>query len=481
MTTTDGPGFVHLHVHTSFSLREGALTIAKLTKLAAADGMPALAITDTNNLFGALEFSEKLSKEGVQPITGIQLTVDFGDGALFGRDIQRHARGSVVILACTEAGYTNIMRLASEAFTRPEPGDEPHIAFDRLLGSTEGLILLTGGPNGAIDRVWRPTSPRPRRRGSTGWWRSSGPERLRRAAAPRPARGAAARAAARRAGLRQGAAARRHQRALLRRRRRPRGPRRADLHRRRAGARHAGPAPALARAPLPHAGRDGEALRRPAGGHRQHGRDRAPLLLSPAHPQADPAELHDAGRHRRSTPRRRCASSPTRASRRASPPTARRRASRGGLPGAARLRARHHRAHEVPGLLPDRVGLHQMGQGPGHPGRAGPRLGRGLARGLRAHHHRPRPDALRAAVRAVPQPRAHLDAGFRHRLLPDAARGGDPVRAPPLRARPRGADRHLRLVPGARRAAQRRPRAGDAARARSTSSPSSCRRTPPTP
>ncbi len=159
MTTTAGPGFVHLHVHTSFSLREGALTIAKLTKLAVADEMPALAITDTNNLFGALEFSEKLSKEGVQPITGIQLTVDFGDGALFGRDVARNARGSVVILACTEAGYTNVMRLASEAFTRPEPGDEPHIAFDRLPGSTEGLILLTGGPNGAVDRVMAAGKP----------------------------------------------------------------------------------------------------------------------------------------------------------------------------------------------------------------------------------------------------------------------------------------------------------------------------------
>ncbi len=74
-------GFVHLHVHSSFSLREGALSIARLAKLALADSMPALAITDTNSLFGALEFSEKLAKEGVQPIIGIQLTVDFGDGA----------------------------------------------------------------------------------------------------------------------------------------------------------------------------------------------------------------------------------------------------------------------------------------------------------------------------------------------------------------------------------------------------------------
>ena len=80
-------GFVHLHVHTAYSLREGAMTIETLAKLAKADEMPALAITDTNNLFGALEFSEKLAKAGVQPIIGAQLTVDFGDapGALGAR------------------------------------------------------------------------------------------------------------------------------------------------------------------------------------------------------------------------------------------------------------------------------------------------------------------------------------------------------------------------------------------------------------
>ena len=72
-------GFVHLHVHTSFSLREGALPLGKLLKLAAADGQPALAVTDTNNLFGALEFSEKASKDGLQPIAGVQLAVDFAD------------------------------------------------------------------------------------------------------------------------------------------------------------------------------------------------------------------------------------------------------------------------------------------------------------------------------------------------------------------------------------------------------------------
>ena len=61
----DDVGFVHLHVHSSYSLREGAMPVAKLAKLALADAMPALATTDSNNLFGALEFSEKLANEGV--------------------------------------------------------------------------------------------------------------------------------------------------------------------------------------------------------------------------------------------------------------------------------------------------------------------------------------------------------------------------------------------------------------------------------
>ena len=94
-------GFVHLHLHTSFSLREGALTIANLIKFAKADEQPALAITDTNNLFGALEFSEKVSKEGIQPIIGCQLTIDFGDGKKLGAraDDPAAGRGSIVLLA----------------------------------------------------------------------------------------------------------------------------------------------------------------------------------------------------------------------------------------------------------------------------------------------------------------------------------------------------------------------------------------------
>ena len=73
------PAFVHLHVHSSYSLLEGALTIARLAELAKQDRQPALALTDTDNMFGALEFSEKLAGCGIQPIVGCAMAVDFGD------------------------------------------------------------------------------------------------------------------------------------------------------------------------------------------------------------------------------------------------------------------------------------------------------------------------------------------------------------------------------------------------------------------
>ncbi|PPQ39579.1 DNA polymerase III, alpha subunit [Rhodoblastus acidophilus] len=151
-------GFVHLHAHTSFSLREGALPLAKLLKLALADGQPALAITDTNNLFGALEFAEKGSKEGLQPIPGVQLAVDFADAESLrvpGEPLAGDASlGNLVLLAMDEAGYLNLMKLVSSAWTGVDPGDVAHITLAQLRESNEGLIALTGGPSGPLDRAF---------------------------------------------------------------------------------------------------------------------------------------------------------------------------------------------------------------------------------------------------------------------------------------------------------------------------------------
>jgi len=151
-----GPGFVHLHVHSSFSLLQGALTITKLAKLAALDQMPALAITDTNNLFGALEFSEKLSGSGLQPIVGIEMVVDFAD-----RPVVRNrpssaleSRGSIVLLAASEEGYANLMALSSRAFLDSPASEGVHLPLSALAGRSAGLIAMTGGGIGPVDRAF---------------------------------------------------------------------------------------------------------------------------------------------------------------------------------------------------------------------------------------------------------------------------------------------------------------------------------------
>src|SRR3954462_7265688 len=105
------PDFVHLHVHSSYSLLQGAITVARLAELAKADKQPALALTDTDNMFGALEFSEKLAGSGIQPIVGWGLAVDFGDNDHGLRPGVASARPRLVLLAARQEGYRSLMRL----------------------------------------------------------------------------------------------------------------------------------------------------------------------------------------------------------------------------------------------------------------------------------------------------------------------------------------------------------------------------------
>ncbi|MFC7400352.1 DNA polymerase III subunit alpha [Chelatococcus sp. GCM10030263] len=149
-------GFVHLHVHSSYSLLEGALTIPVLTKLAQADGMPALALSDTNNLFGALEFSEKLAGAGIQPIAGLQLTVEFEPpDPTVRQPLGPRTLPHVVLLAATAEGYGNLMRLTSRAFLDTPTGEGTHVPLSLLDELQEGLIALTGGPGGPLDTALR--------------------------------------------------------------------------------------------------------------------------------------------------------------------------------------------------------------------------------------------------------------------------------------------------------------------------------------
>ncbi|TAJ33683.1 DNA polymerase III subunit alpha [Bosea sp. (in: a-proteobacteria)] len=152
-------GFVHLHVHSSYSLLEGAMTVTTLAKMAAADGQPALALTDTDNLFGALEFSEKLSGSGLQPIVGVQLSVDFADEGEGRRPLQMQRLPHIVLLAMDEAGYGNLMKLVSEAALATGGAGQPVTTVERLAAFQSGLIALTGGSGGPVDLALRNGQP----------------------------------------------------------------------------------------------------------------------------------------------------------------------------------------------------------------------------------------------------------------------------------------------------------------------------------
>jgi len=147
-------GFVHLHLHSSYSLLEGALTIGKLSELAKADRQPALALTDTDNMFGALEFSEKMADVGIQPIIGCNLAIDFADQEASPRQGGPvRALPRLVLLATCEEGYRNLMRLSSRAYLDQPANEPPHVKFVWLDGANEGLIVLTGGPGGPLDQA----------------------------------------------------------------------------------------------------------------------------------------------------------------------------------------------------------------------------------------------------------------------------------------------------------------------------------------
>ena len=154
------PAFVHLRVRSAYSLLQGALPIPQLAKLAVGNKFAAVALTDQNNLFGALEFSNKLADAGIQPITGLTLTVDFGDtladpahASLRGADTKTVISGDIALLATSEEGYANLMKLGTEVFFDPALNEEPHVDVARLAEHAGGLIALTGGADGPIVRA----------------------------------------------------------------------------------------------------------------------------------------------------------------------------------------------------------------------------------------------------------------------------------------------------------------------------------------
>ena len=146
--TTEAP-FIHLHVHSAYSLAEGAIQIKDLIKLCKGHGQPAVAVTDTGNLFGPLEFSMAAAKAGIQPIIGSQIWISAeSDDAR-----KRPEPDQLVLLAQNDEGYKNLMKLSSHGWLGMGDADKPEISWDDLATLSGGLICLTGGVKGPVSRL----------------------------------------------------------------------------------------------------------------------------------------------------------------------------------------------------------------------------------------------------------------------------------------------------------------------------------------
>ncbi|HEY5208855.1 MAG TPA: DNA polymerase III subunit alpha [Stellaceae bacterium] len=145
--------FVHLHSHSAYSLSKGAIKVKHLTALCKLHRMPALAMTDTGNLFGALEFAMAARDDGVQPIIGCELAIRSADHDGRGRLGKPLAPEPLVLLVQDQAGYRNLLTLVSASFLEGDGTEAPQIDLDRLARHGDGLIVLTGGTGGPVGQL----------------------------------------------------------------------------------------------------------------------------------------------------------------------------------------------------------------------------------------------------------------------------------------------------------------------------------------
>ncbi len=134
--------FVHLRVHTAYSLSEGAIRGKDLVSICKEHRMPAVAMTDTSNIFGAFDILPTCAAAGIQPIVGCQLNLDVQDNT-----------DQIVLLVQNAAGYGNLLKLLGLAYLGDEEADEPKVSLATLAHHGEGLIALTGGPKGPVNRL----------------------------------------------------------------------------------------------------------------------------------------------------------------------------------------------------------------------------------------------------------------------------------------------------------------------------------------
>ena len=135
--------FVHLRLHTEFSVVDSTCRIDDVVSIAAKDGQPALAITDLNNLFGTVKFYKESRGKGLKPVIGAEINLE-GLGAELGT-ISR-----VVLLVQNQQGYLNICELLARAWTKNIVKSVAVVKLDWLKELSEGLILLSGAQAGPV-------------------------------------------------------------------------------------------------------------------------------------------------------------------------------------------------------------------------------------------------------------------------------------------------------------------------------------------
>ena len=133
MDESDIKKFNHLKVHTQFSICEGAIKIDDLKDFSKENKIKSLGLSDTTNLCGALEFAEKISKVGTQPIIGTQINI-----------ISDNVYGKITLYATSELGYKNLTKLSSKSYLKDKNFPEPYCEIDDLILNNKDLIILTG-------------------------------------------------------------------------------------------------------------------------------------------------------------------------------------------------------------------------------------------------------------------------------------------------------------------------------------------------
>jgi len=140
--------FAHLHLHSQFSLLDGANRLEDVLAAAAADGQPAMALTDHGNMFGAIEFYKKAKKAGIKPILGVEAYM--AQGSRLDRHPDRRSSNHLVLLAKNEIGYRNLLKLTTSSFLEGYYY-KPRIDRDILAKHAEGLVCLSACLNGEIN------------------------------------------------------------------------------------------------------------------------------------------------------------------------------------------------------------------------------------------------------------------------------------------------------------------------------------------